>query len=500
MFIRISAINVKQDLFVDEVFTTQIANYSPYYSETPVTIEPNLSLNGYELKQKLLSIDPSAKDTISDIINLHTFTKDTSHSNLYYSLYRLWFNGWHEFNLQKFIRHGCHLNLIFFTIGFIYLYKILNLLFKKNKALIPFGLFTAFASTAAITNTTFIRTYALQEMFFLILTYIFIKHWKRIENKSQEYKIYDIFIPAVTIALTFLTGYYAAFLILIYSILLITKATRLKNFDALKFFVITAITTILLTFLIYPGITFVLSSYRATETYEKFLQYRNLKIFLIYTPLIFFRYIFCIPIILTLIIYLKRIKSQQLHNKDSVLTLILICTSLIWTLFILYISPYKNVRYIMSITPLLMLIFPYIASKLEHKKTFIIFTTAIFLLNIFISFSEFMGINIRKYIPFPAKIEFLKNANRNKFIFLQDKNLPVLIIQDGILSPVPVYTQLADEQMYYTYNKTPKNIKFSHLYTIRCVNNPEKLPPQYKLINIKEDKPADYVYEEYILE
>lgn len=502
LIIRIAAINMKQDMFVDEMFTTQIANYNQYYWGTSVPIEPNIHLNGYELKQKLLALTPSLKDTISDIANLHQYTRDTPHSNLYYSLYRLWFNGWGEFNLKKFIVHGATLNLIFFTISFIYLYKILKKLFKNETALIPFGLFTAFASTAAITNTTFIRPYALQEMFFLILTYTFIRYWEHIGNTEHTYKIINVFSTGLIIALTFLTGYYSSFLILMYAVLLLARAIRLKNYDALRFMITTAITAGYLIFLIYPGVCFVLFSYRAKEAYNNSFTLGNFKVFLMYTPLIIIRYFLCLPLIIIIMAYFNKIRKEKVFTSYSKLVNIILVISIIWAILILYLCPYKNIRYIMSITPLLMLIFPLIAANLKKKNIFIPLIITIFLLNIFIALSEFIGLNFRKYIPFPAKIEFMKNFHQNKFIFLEDKTLPVLIIQDAMQSPVHVYTQLADNQVYYTSNGTPKNIPFNHFYTIRNLRdtayNTEELPKNFKRIKYAENCADDYICEEYI--
>ena len=40
--IRVAAIDFKQDLFIDEVYTTQIANYSPYFEGLPVPLETGM--------------------------------------------------------------------------------------------------------------------------------------------------------------------------------------------------------------------------------------------------------------------------------------------------------------------------------------------------------------------------------------------------------------------------------------------------------------------------
>ena len=129
--LRICGISLKQDMFVDETFTTQISNYSQYYSGTSVPLDENQIMTGEDIKQEVMSLNPSIKDVINDVISLHQFTRDTPHSNLYYSLYRIWFLGYGKFELKKFITHGCTLNLVFFAVSFYYMHKLLKKLFHK---------------------------------------------------------------------------------------------------------------------------------------------------------------------------------------------------------------------------------------------------------------------------------------------------------------------------------------------------------------------------------
>ncbi len=500
--VRVAAIDFKQDLFIDEIFTTQIANYNQYFEGTPTPLQPGIIKNGYDLKQDLLAINPSFKDTINDIINLHTYTRDTPHSNFYYTLYRLWFNGWSEFNLKKFITHGASLNLIFFAGSFLYLYKILKRLLQNDSILVPFGLFTTFMSTAAITNTTFIRPYALQEMFFLILTYTTIKYWDYIADKEHRYKILDVFTLGLTIGLTLLTGYYSMALIGFFALLLLYRTIKLKNYDALRFFITTMFATGLIVFLLYPGICFVFFSYRAKETYNAFGDIKNLSIVMKYVPIIILRYLFSIPLIVAIIYYLRKCKFKDNTNKYFKLAAILMSIGIIWSLFILFLAPYKNVRYIMPATALIMLIFPLIASCLKVKKWFITIVSAILILNIFIAVSEFIGLDFRKYIPIPPKIEFLTNIEKNNFIFLEKQDLPVYIIQYGMSSPTYAYTQLADSQKYYIYARNPKIIPDNHFYVLRMRTDTffpvEDLPADYILINSKRIRSDGYYCEEYI--
>ena len=80
--VRVYGISLKQDMFVDETFSTQISNYNQYYSGISVPLDGNQILTGEEIKQEIMGLNPSVKDVISDVVALHKFTRDTPHSKL----------------------------------------------------------------------------------------------------------------------------------------------------------------------------------------------------------------------------------------------------------------------------------------------------------------------------------------------------------------------------------------------------------------------------------
>lgn len=501
--LRICGISLKQDMFVDETFTTQISNYSQYYSGISVPLDEKQILTGEDIKQEVMSLNPSIKDVINDVISLHQFTKDTPHSNLYYSLYRIWFSGYGKFELKKFITHGCTLNLIFFSFSFYYMYKLLKRLFGKESFLVPFGLFCAYLNTASISTTLFIREYALQECLFVALTYYVVKYYDFIGKNISDYGIKDVFKLATIISLTFLSGYYSTVLILLYAGLLIWRAIRLKDLDFLRFLFATAVATIYTIFLLYPGVIAVFTSYRTVETGNKILGLKNLQESFLYGLLITIKYFYCIPIIVLITYWFNKIRKNHFVTEiHPIFKKIYIC-ALIWFVVIIFIAIYKLLRYVMPITPILMLIFPYIASFLHKKKSYITVLIFIYLTNLFLAFSGYIGINIRSYIPFAAKIDFITNYNHSNFLFKKDINLPVFIIQDGLQGPTASYIFLEDKQKYYITNETPKIFPYKHFYTIRYIvdsfSKPADLAPIYQRVG--EPKKCDdfYVCEEYVL-
>ena len=498
---RIICIYLKQDIFLDEGSTTIISSYKDYW----YLPAPAGAYSGFELKQLFLGLKPAFIDALKDITNLYKYNNDPSHTNLYYTLYRLWFIGKGNFQLKEFIIHGCMLNLFFFAGTFIYLYKILSKLFDKNNILISFGLFTTVMSLACISNTIFIRTYALQELFFTISTYYLIKYLDFIDEKNHIYKIKDLIVFSLVISFTLLTGFYAAILLFLYAGWLVIKALLRKNISAIYFIITAGILSLYLVFLFYPGIIYAFGSYRAMESYSAFADTENLKYLLLHSVLIVLKYIYCIPVIILFAYYLKNIVKKRLtpeYPKSDIIMPILVISA-VWTLIILYICPYKTLRYIMPICPLLTLIFPYIANFNYKKRAFIIWIIAIMFLNYFIGISEVYVFKYRKYIFLPSKIDFLKNQHYDRFLFLQNPELPVYIISDGIVMPQNILPYLPDGQKYIVTTTTPQNIPYKHFYTIRVINispfKPDELSQiKYKLVNEKYGCSNGFVCGEYI--
>ena len=497
---RIICIFLKQDIFLDEGFTTIISAYKDYW----LLPAPAGVYTGLELKQLFFGLNPAISAALSDISNLYKFNQDPSHTNFYYTLYRLWFIGKADFHLKEFIVHGCMLNLLFFTGTFIYLYKILAKLFENNKGIIAFGLFTASISLAGISNTIFIRPYALQELFFTISTYYLITNLGYINDEKHTYKIKDLAGFSLVISLTLLTGFYAAILLALYAGWIIIKAITRKNISALYFTITAGLISAYLVFLFYPGIIYAFGSERALQTYSAFTDIQNLKYLLAHSALIILRYIYCIPVIILLAYYISKIKKNHIITQfpKSRLIIPILIISGIWAVIVLYICPYKTLRYIMPVCPLLTLIFPYLAGFNYKKRALIVWTSVIFLLNYFIGISEVFGLQYRKFILLPAKIDFLQNQHYDRFLFIKNPDLPVYIMGDGIVMPKNILPYLPDNQKYIVTTITPENIPYNHFYTVRVLNKSPFKPKalnseKYKLINEKYGCSDGFVCEEY---
>lgn len=118
LWLRIYYMNKKVDLHVDEGLSIVLAEYnkygwSKYYDEDKVW-------SANELKKAILWNDASFNGAISDVAKLWNNNRDSPHTNLYYSLLRLWHIGFDSVDIDSIIMRGISLNLIFFAFSFLF--------------------------------------------------------------------------------------------------------------------------------------------------------------------------------------------------------------------------------------------------------------------------------------------------------------------------------------------------------------------------------------------
>lgn len=347
--LRITAISQKHYMFYDSPFSIMMStpnNLSPEgktfkkrWDKYSLQTGKNYTLK--EFKQALFKNEANLKSIINDWGTLRNNDKDTSHSNLYYSILRLWNVGISGINVQEIITRNCYLNIIFFAFSFFFLYKLLSLI-KDDKWFVSIGLFFGFLSTGTISNTLLIREYALQEMFFTIFMYIFVLLYKKIalEKDYTILSIKNIIIYSVTTSLFMLSGYFSAILVVpaILTLLIITLIQK-EYRNSLKILSI-ALLSIACLLIIYPPFftnLFATGYYKdSSETIvQKIFDFKNYGYFLIVYLFFFSLYNGFYYILIKFLEFINiDIKDNKTLDKKE-LQLILI--TLFYTIFWLYI-------------------------------------------------------------------------------------------------------------------------------------------------------------------
>jgi len=201
-----------------------------------------------------LTCDPSLSAALDTVKRLRENNRDAPHTNFYYSFLRLWWigNAGHfDFNSAKW--RGCALNLVFFSLSYLFMVMLLKKLFgAENKGIIILGLAAAFFNTGAISNTLFIRPYALQETFFILITLLFLELLRSLRSEASIITPKNLLVCGSLIALTLLTGYFAVIYVLLLWGTLIGIAFRGRKKKTGLFLLTTFAVGVLFALILYP--------------------------------------------------------------------------------------------------------------------------------------------------------------------------------------------------------------------------------------------------------
>lgn len=318
-----------------------------------------------EAKSAILWNDPSIKGAFQDIYRLHKDNRDPSHTNLYYSLLRLWHIGFTSVDLAEIFYRGISLNFLFFIFGFYFAYRLARILLQRDWLILLF-LSVAFLNPLSINNTIFMRPYALQEMLFLAFCLSLIFFINRLSLDYARYnnwRFYIIFglITALLMSSAYFATIFVAMVFFCVSIWELKFYKQNKKFNL--FFPLSFIVALVFCKILYPKYFQAFDSGRGKEVGEK-INLTYLKESILDNAEIFFdilkinlSWVILVVIFIGLclrLIYHKRLK----YGKDALILLVGIC-AFIWAFAVIYLAPYKISRYILSIFPIFLLLLPY---------------------------------------------------------------------------------------------------------------------------------------------
>jgi len=463
---RIYWLSQKDGLHVDEGLTVAYTFYNNFI--VMENYEYGKKYTGKELKELSLVNNTGLKDTLDDVRNLWKDNRDAPHTNLYYTFLRLSFIGAKSGDISSIYFRGSILNLLLFTVSFIFFFMLMRLLFLEAELLQYAATLCAFLSTATISNTLFFRPYQIQETLFIIFCYYFVLSlgWKKYfiyEKKFFIGVIKPTLIMSLITAVTFLTGYYAIIFIVLFGLYAIYFQCKNKTFSQIPYYFAVLGLGILFAQILYPKYLSGFLSYRGTETIRtishnilgnissSLMSFGSLLLKHFFTfPVIFICFWFCVIWVRVFILIRRQRLSgnmQNFHNKTlHTLTAVqkiacfIFSSSLIYLFIVQIIAPYKILRYGMPVFPFF-IILPVMLIDSIGKKTKKIAACAMLLLCGCFAFNATRESNI-------------ENIFRNKpaqYVFTKDIETPVYVINAdwsswkyGNLVPY-----LNDEQAYY---------------------------------------------------
>ncbi|WP_235376073.1 hypothetical protein [Proteus faecis] len=334
----------RSGLHIDE---SQSFILAAYHNKNIVT--DILLITGDQFRSAMWFNDTSFSGMISDVSKLWEFNRDTPHSNLYYSLLRIWFTGIASSDFKFTLGWAIQLNIALFISSVSILSLIIYKLYKSH-VIVIMGVMIAFIGADTISNTIFARPYQLQETLFIAFIYMTMVF---IENQDRNFKF--MFFYGLITAFTLLTGYFAIpfvlivlFFSLIYAIL--NNEVSYKNLLVKCSFFTTV--TLFFGYAIYPKYMFVLG-YRQTEAISKTSNFfenilESFKVIDFISNNYFYPVLFiAFSMLLSITLCFRKKSDWKVY-----FFLITSVSVVLWSLIIMFFAPYKTVRYIYPVIPL----------------------------------------------------------------------------------------------------------------------------------------------------
>ena len=226
LFVRIYWASKQEGMIWDEYYSLSAANYGTFANGDKINSYKNVK--GFDILKNLTFDNSSIEDCINDIKRLYKDTNDPFISNLYYTFLRLAFIGREAVDIKNIIITGTILNCIFSIISFIFLFKILKLIFENKNEFIIFPLLIFSLSPISISFSMFLRAYQMQETFFIVITYFVLN-----TIYYNKYSILNLILTSIIAGIGYLTLYSSLLFILILSAMLFFNYCL--NIDKLEF-------------------------------------------------------------------------------------------------------------------------------------------------------------------------------------------------------------------------------------------------------------------------
>jgi hypothetical protein len=437
--VRIYWLTQKNGFHVDEGLSVVLSCYNDYMDN--INYKFNKEYLGKEVKEISLCDNDSIKNVFGDIYRLQKYNRDPSHTNLYYSLFRLSLAGLKTGNIKPIILRGGILNLILFTISFIFFFLLMKLFFANSALLQFFATACAFLSTATISNTIFLRPYQIQETMFIVFCYYFFKTFSLKKIFIDEEKLYIntkliLFLSIVT-AFTLLTGYYAIIFIGLFGLYVIFINLKTKNYAEIRCYVVILCLGLLLARVFYIGYFNGFTSTRALETKQTLFTsiYKNIASSITSTGIILKEHFFTYPVIAVCVLCIIFLiyRKQRISIQKS--ALFVFTASILYVIIVLFLAPYKILRYVMPVFPFFV-IFPALLIYSNRKQKMSI-------LAVLLLFVAFLTNALNQ-----NKIENLMHGKSDSYYFNRDVTVPVFVINNSFWKYADMVPYFNDEQTY----------------------------------------------------
>jgi len=407
----------------------------------------NREYTGKEVRQVTYWRNNSIKSVFGDIYRLYINAHgDTTHTNLFYTLLRLSLIGSEIGNIKFIIFRGGILNLISFTISFVFFFLLMKLFFTNSKLLQFSATACTFLSTATISNTVLFRPYQIQETLFIVFCYYFFKTFSLKKYALRERSVYIntkliLFLSLVT-AFTLLTDYYAIILIGLFGLYVIFINFKTKNYGEIGFYIVILFLGLLFTRIFYAGYFTGFVSGTALETKQTLFTdiYRNMASSITSAGALLYRYYFTFPVIIVLLLCLIILICQRRKVIIQTPMFYALVASIFFVVIVMLLAPPgKDLRYVMAVFPFFVLLPSLLVYSIQDRK-----------LSIFVVLLLCVAFSTNALNE--NKIEWLFRNKSDSYYFNRDITVPVYVINRSFAYYGELVPYFNDEQVYYFFD------------------------------------------------
>ena len=397
LFVRIYWASKQEGMYWDEYHSLNFANYGTFANEDKINSYKNIK--GFDILKDLTFDNSSIEDCINDIKRLYKDTNDPFISNLYYTFLRLAFIGREAVDIKNIIITGTILNCIFSIISFIFLFKILKLIFENKNEFIIFPLLIFSLSPISISFSMFLRAYQMQETFFIVITYFVLN-----TIYYNKYSILNLILTSIIAGIGYLTLYSSLLFILILSAMLffnyclnidkleflknkyaiLNPLLKIKSYKIIIYYALAFISALFVSRILYNS--FFASLFNANNRASSSLAFSG-KLFNYINDLAFDGLLIILLALFVFILISKIIKKKDLNiiaeKSKFKLLIFIILLGLIFAIFGDLTSPYKLERYSASSYIFILFFIPLIICFITNLKIRIILLSLISIIYIF---------------------------------------------------------------------------------------------------------------------
>lgn len=414
----------KTYIHMDEAYSIGLTNYN----KVDITKNEDFYNNWHnkEYYEDYISIE---KEEVTNLNPVYENQKNDVHPPFYYLLLRIAYT----FNLNSFSKWpGLILNIIILVISNILVYKILKQITKDKRISLLICLVNGLV-ISSIESVTYIRMYALNSLFLLLVAY-----WHIINFRKENISLKSYISIGLIVLLASLTHYYNVIYIAVIYILYIIKYIKNKQYKNITKYTLTMVVAAIMSLVIFPySIKHIFMGYRGQGVLSTFKDISKMLANLgqyinIVNTNIFNGLLWIILLFFTIVLIYKLIKNKQLILKvENTKLLLIIIPAFVYFLIVAVSSPYTEIRYIIpvcsfifiSVIYLLNLVISKMLSKRTSKIVFTIFILILLIMpilthaninNLYLEHKEIVEKVEKEYYKLVAI--YLFNTNQNRFL------------------------------------------------------------------------------------